>query len=131
MVFVDSNIPMYIVGVNHPNKDRCIKLLETLTRSQEIFVTNAEVYQEIIHRYSSLGQHRGIETCFSALNSFIDHVFPIDRADVLEAHRILLAYKGLSSRDALHVSIIRKYNVNTIFSFDTGFEQIKDIKRVP
>ena len=28
MIFVDSNIPMYLVGAEHPNKDAARRLLE-------------------------------------------------------------------------------------------------------
>ena len=28
MIFIDSNVPMYLVGVAHPNKDRAVAVTE-------------------------------------------------------------------------------------------------------
>ena len=52
MIFVDSNIPMYLVGAAHPNKTAAQILLESLIAKGERLVTDAEVLQEILHRYT-------------------------------------------------------------------------------
>lgn len=53
MIFVDSNIPMYLVGAPHPHKDSARRLLEQTVAQGEVLVTDAEVLQEILHRYGS------------------------------------------------------------------------------
>jgi predicted nucleic acid-binding protein len=50
MIFIDSNIPMYLVGASHPNKIEAQRLLENVIRTEEHLVTDAEVLQEILHR---------------------------------------------------------------------------------
>ena len=54
MIFVDSNIPMYLVGVEHPNKDAARRLLEQCIGRGERLVADAEVLQEILHRYVAI-----------------------------------------------------------------------------
>ena len=54
MIFIDSNVPMYLVGAAHTNKDRALAILTQLVRDGEQFVTDAEVYQEIFHRYTAI-----------------------------------------------------------------------------
>lgn len=49
MIFVDSNIPMYLVGAPHPNRNRAAAFLRE--ESAQRYATSAEVYQEILHRY--------------------------------------------------------------------------------
>ena len=44
MIFVDSNVPMYLVGAPHPNRNRAVDFLARSTA--ERLVTSAEVYQE-------------------------------------------------------------------------------------
>src|SRR5262245_34063500 len=51
MILVDSNIPMYLVGAAHPNKDSARSALERAIVDGERLVTDAEVLQEILHRY--------------------------------------------------------------------------------
>jgi predicted nucleic acid-binding protein len=52
VIFVDSNIPIYLVGAPHPRKAETQILLERATASKERLVTDAEVFQEILHRYT-------------------------------------------------------------------------------
>src|SRR5207253_83912 len=51
LIFVDSNVPMYIVGAPHPHKADAQRLLERCISDNERLVTDAEVLQEILHRY--------------------------------------------------------------------------------
>lgn len=50
MIFVDSNIPMYLVGAAHPHKADAQGLLESAIAAGERLVTDVEVLQEILHR---------------------------------------------------------------------------------
>ena len=46
MIFVDSNIPMYLVGAAHPHKTEAQVILERLIATGERLVTDAEVLQD-------------------------------------------------------------------------------------
>ena len=54
MIFIDSNIPMYIVGTAHPNQQQAQSLLERYVVEEQVLVTDAEVFQEILHRYTAI-----------------------------------------------------------------------------
>jgi uncharacterized protein len=54
LILVDSNIPMYLIGSPHPHKTDAQRLLETLIAKRESLVTDAEVLQEILHRYVAI-----------------------------------------------------------------------------
>ena len=56
MILVDSNVPMYLVGAEHPHKTDAQRLLERLTMDKRRLVSDAEVLQEILHRYAALGR---------------------------------------------------------------------------
>ena len=49
-VFVDSNIPMYVIGGEHPNRSVAQRLVSDAAMAQHRLVTDAEVLQEILHR---------------------------------------------------------------------------------
>jgi predicted nucleic acid-binding protein len=49
MIFIDSNIPMYLVGAPHPHKADARRLIEEAIARREALVTDAEVLQEILH----------------------------------------------------------------------------------
>lgn len=50
MIFIDSNVPMYLVGAAYPHKTYGQWLLKALVADQERLVTSAEVLQGILHR---------------------------------------------------------------------------------
>ena len=66
MIFVDSNIPMYLIGSPHPNQERAEQALNRLREENEQFITGVEVYQEILHRYVSIRRLEAIEPAFRA-----------------------------------------------------------------
>jgi predicted nucleic acid-binding protein len=131
VVFVDSNIPMYLVGAPHPNKDAARRVLESSIERGERLVTDAEVLQEILHRYAAIRRPDAIQPAFSALLGVVDEVFPIERADVERAKDVLLGLSGdISARDALHVAIMQRHAVSRVMSFDRGFDRFTWMERV-
>ena len=128
MIFVDSNIPMYLVGADHLHKAEARGLLERAIADGETLVTDAEVLQEILRRYAAIDRRDAIGPAFDALLGVVDEVFPVERDDVERARRLLGA-TALSARDAVHVAIMRRRGVTRILTFDRGFDAIADIQR--
>jgi len=130
MIFVDSNIPMYLIGREHPHKIDTQRLLERLASERRRFVTDAEVLQEILHRYSAVNLRDAIQPAFDALLAVVDDVFPIQRSAVERAKTILLARRRLSARDALHLAVMEEQGVSEILTFDAGYDGYPGITRL-
>lgn len=128
MIFVDSNVPMYLVGADHPHKAAARTLLERAITGGEVLVTDAEVLQEILHRYVAIDRRDAIEPATAALLDIVDEVFPVERVDVERARKIVLT-TGLSARDAIHLAIARRRAVNQILTFDRAFDDLDGIQR--
>ena len=129
MIFVDSNVPMYLVGAEHPNKNIARRLLETAIEARERLVTDAEVLQEILHRYVAIDRRDAIEPATAALVGVIDEVYPIEESDVDRARRIVLTSR-LSARDAIHLAIMQRHEVPRILTFDRAFDGLPGIERL-
>ena len=130
MIFVDSNVPMYLVGAEHPHKRDAQRALERLVGSDERLVTDAEVLQEILHRYVAIDRLDAIQPALDALLGIVDDVFPVERADVERAVRILHGRYRLSARDAIHLAIMERRGVDRLLSFDRGFDAYPGVVRV-
>ena len=130
MIFIDSNIPMYLVGASHPHKADAQLVLERVVGDRERLVTDAEVFQEILHRYAAIDRRAAIPEAFNALLGVVDDVFPIDLAVVEEAKRIVLTYASLSARDAVHVAVLRTHGIDKILTFDSAFDGVPGIERI-
>ncbi len=130
MIFVDSNVPMYLVGNPHPNRDRIEQTLARLVGEQEILVTGVEVYQEILHRYTAIGRPEQIDRAFRRLDDIVEDVLTFGRQEIREAREILQSISGISARDALHVAVMRSAGRTRILSYDTRFDEVPGIERI-
>ncbi|MBX7159672.1 MAG: type II toxin-antitoxin system VapC family toxin [Acidimicrobiia bacterium] len=121
---------MYLVGASHPNKTDAQRHLESLVLAGERLVTDAEVMQEVLHRYRAIDRRDAIQPAFDALSALVDEVLAVERADVTRAKDVLLSRWQLSSRDALHVAVMQRHGIERILSFDRGFDSVPGIIRV-
>lgn len=131
MILVDSNVPMYLVGADHPHKFDSRSVLERLLSERQRLVTDAEAFQEILHRYCAINRRDAVQAAYDALRAIVDEVFPVEEPDVIEAKNVVATHPALSARDALHVAVMRRRGVQQIFSFDRGFETVTGIERIP
>jgi len=130
VIFVDANIPMYLIGAPHPNRQRGSLLIRQVEQLGVPLVTDAEVFQEICHRYSAQGRREFIQPGFDALSQLTDHVFPIEFRNVQDAKDLMASHRQVSARDALHVAVMRHHGVEQVMSFDSGFDAIPGIHRL-
>jgi uncharacterized protein len=130
MIFVDSNIPMYLVGTAHPNKIAARHLLESAIAAGDPLVTDVEVLQEILHRYVALDRRDAIQPALDALLGVVDEVFPIALADVERAKSIVLGKRRLSARDAIHIAVMQREDISRILTFDAGFDAVPGVTRL-
>ena len=130
MILVDSNIPMYVVGSAHPHKIDAGIVLERLVAAGERLVTDAEVFQEILHRYTAINRREAIGPAFQAMLDIVDEVIPIDKADVLRAGEITQHRIQMSARDAVHIAVMERHNIQSILSFDADFDRWPGLQRI-
>ncbi len=131
MIFIDANVPMYIIGSEHRHKVDAQHILERLVGERRRLVSSSEVFQEILHRYISIGRRDAIEPAFGTLRGILDDVLAVDEIDVFAAKDIIHAHAGLSARDALHTAVMRRNHITEIVSFDRGFDAVAGIRRLP
>jgi predicted nucleic acid-binding protein len=130
MIFIDSNVPMYLIGAEHPNKAATVRTLETVTRRGERLVTDVEVLQEILHRYTAIRRSEAVQLAFDTVLGLVSETFPIQLDDVQVAKGVVCGSYGLSARDALHIAVMQRHGIDTIMSFDRGFDRYPGISRL-
>lgn len=121
---------MYLVGAAHPHKAEAQIVLEQLIASGERLVTDAQVLQEILHRYSSIRRRDAIGPAMQVTLEMVDEVYSVEKVDVMRASEIAGAPQVLSARDALHLAIMERHRVSTIFSFDSDFDRWPGLRRL-
>lgn len=121
---------MYLVGAHHPHKADARRLLEELISAGERLVTDAEVFQEILHRYVAINRRDAIQPAYDVLLGAVDDVLPVDRTIVLGAKQIVLGYRSISARDAVHLAVMDQNKIDKILSFDSGLDLFPGIRRI-
>ena len=130
MILIDSNIPMYLVGAAHRHKSDAQRLLERLISERQRLVTDAEVLQEILHRYVAINRSDAIQPAFDAVLGIVDEVLDVNLASVQRAREIVLGHPRLSARDALHLAVMEQHGIERILSFDSGFDGFPGVVRL-
>lgn len=131
MIFLDANVPMYIMGNDDRLRIDARLAVERQIAEQRRLVTSSEVFQEILHRYVSIGRRDALEPAFETLRGLVDDVLPVEEPDVYAAKDLLHAHLRLSARDALHAAVMRRRGITEIVSFDRGFDALSWIRRLP
>jgi len=121
---------MYLGGAPHPHKFEAQVLLERVTASKERLVTDAEVLQEVLHRYASINRRDAIRPALEAMLDIVDDVLPIEQRDVLRAGEILRLPEAWSARDAIHLAVMERHGIRHILSFDRDFDRWPGLTRI-
>jgi predicted nucleic acid-binding protein len=131
VILIDANIFMYAAGRESPQRLPCQRLLDRIIAGKgPATCTNTEVLQEILHRYRRL---QVPETGFQIFDAVSHLGIPIlsvtDRA-MAEARQLLEDHPSLSTRDGVHVGVMKEYGIEEVLSYDGGFSDVPWVKRL-
>ena len=129
--FLDANIPIYAAGRPHRLKEPCAQVLMLAEERPEAFLTDAEVLQELLHRYLALrlwSEGRDVFHGFADLMR--ERVEPVQAIDVEQAALLADELPELGARDLLHAAIIRRLEVQHIISADAGLDRLTEVERL-
>ena len=129
MIFVDSNIPMYVAGRDHPLRDPARRFLERARRGEVELCTSTEVLQEILYRYAALKRLDLAASVYDLFVHLCPTVLPVALADTDRAKTLLTTSRGISVRDAVHAAVMLNHDVEEIATFDEGFDRIEGVAR--
>jgi predicted nucleic acid-binding protein len=127
--FIDANVPMYAAGAEHPLKEPCRVILDLVARRKLHAVTDATVIQEILHRYTALGQReRGVQVSRLFLR-VVPVVLPLRREDIETAIGVHASNPRLQAHDSVHAAVMMAYQITCIISADKHFDGLPGIER--
>jgi len=128
--FLDANILMYAAGSVHPLRKPCRDALARAVDQEISLITDAEVLQEILHRYFSIGRPESARTIHRSAIDLCDEVLPIDVKHTTRALELLLEHRELTPRDAIHVAAMERHGLELLLSTDRDFDGLKQVERI-
>lgn len=130
MILVDSNIIMYAAGGTHPHRAPSVVFLERVANGSVDAAVDAEVLQEVLHRYRAIGRWAEGRAAYDLSRKVFPRVIPITTGILDEARQLLDAYSHLTARDALHAAACRLSGADALCSYDRDLDGIEGVKRV-
>ena len=130
MILVDSNVLMYASGADHPNKPLALRFLNRVAAGELEATVDAELLQELIHRYRALNRWPDGQQVYTLVRSLFPEVLAITGAVMDYAKRLVDEDLGVSARDAVHAAVVAIYKLEGICTFDRDFDRIRDCRRV-
>jgi predicted nucleic acid-binding protein len=131
VILLDANVFMYAAGKESPQRRPCQRLLDRIAAAEgPAACTNTEVLQEILHRYRALQVPEIGFKLFDAVAHLGIPILPVTDHAMAEARRLLETYPSLSTRDGVHLGVMKEYGIEEILSYDGGFSQVPWVKRL-
>ncbi|MBI3186147.1 MAG: type II toxin-antitoxin system VapC family toxin [Myxococcales bacterium] len=131
LIFLDTNVPIYAAGKEHPLKAPCAQVLSLVAEAPQAFVTDAEVLQELLHRYAHStvwpGGRMVLEAFFTLMRDRIEAVLT---EDVAHAVNLVESFPHLSARDLVHLAVMTRVGADRIVSADRAFDALEEIRRL-
>jgi predicted nucleic acid-binding protein len=130
VILLDANILMYAAGREHPHKEPSAELLARVARGTVEAAIDAEILQEVLHRYRSLGRRRDGFRLYDLTRTVVRTVLPVTDAVMDEARSLLESHPRLSARDAVHAGVCLVFSADAFCSYDRDFDRIEGLRRV-
>ena len=130
MILVDTNVVMYAAGADHPHKAPSVAFLERVAAGEIDAVLDAEVLQEILHRYRALGRWSDALRVFDLARSIFPVVLPVTDSVLVRACALLDEHPGLMTRDGVHAAVVLEHGLDGICSFDSDVDVIDGLERI-
>jgi hypothetical protein len=129
-MFVDTAIPMYAAGGDHPLRDPSLRILRLVREGDLDAVTSTEVVQEVAHRFLAIRRPEiASQLALDVLDLFAP-VLPITHALMRRVPDLARKYPSLSARDLVHVATCIHEGISEIVSPDRAFDQVAEIRRI-
>ncbi len=130
MILVDANVLMYAAGAPHRLKRPSADLLDRIARGEIDAGIDAEILQEILHRYRAIRRWEEGRQLYDLARALFPAVLPVT-AEVMDVARHLLDGRPeASARDAVHAAACRIYEAEAICSWDRDFDRFAGLRRV-
>ena len=124
-------MPIYAAGKPHPLKAACGQILRLAALNPGAFVTDAEVLQELLHRYRGSEQWEVARARIEDFGTVMrDRVAPLLADDVLTATRLADTHPRLSARDLVHLAVLRRVGAGSIITADADFDAVDGVIRL-
>jgi len=130
VILLDANILMYAAGAPHAHKGPSVALLNRIARGEVDAAVDADVLQEILHRYAALKQWKAGRRLYDDARVILPRVVPVTGEAMDLARTLMDDVPHLMARDAVHAAVVISTGATAFVSFDKDFDRIAGVRRL-
>ena len=134
---IDTSVFMYARGKGHHYKNPCKSLVLSFGDGsfEEEYgqaVIDSEMFQEILYRYSLIGEKDTAITLLRNIYALELDILPVGSGEIEKMMELAAKYKNenITPRDIVHASVMLTNNIKKIISTDRNFDCIEEIQRI-
>lgn len=121
---------MYAAGADHPHKVPSVSLLRRIALDEIAAAVDAEVLQEILHRYRAIRRWQEGRQVYALARRIVPLVVAITDRIVDRARDLLDADARLGARDALHAAVVLDRGMEGVCSYDRDLDRVTGLRRL-
>jgi len=129
VILLDANIPMYAAGRVHPCKEPSLRVLRAIAEGTLNAAVDAEVLQEILHRYRAIDRWDDGLHVYRLLRVAVPTTLPITAKVLDRARDLMVSDAQLLARDAVHAAVCLESGAAAFCSYDRDFDRVVGIVR--
>lgn len=129
MILIDANIFMYAAGTEHPHKGPSVALLRRVAGGEIDAAVDAEVLQEILHRYRAIRRWDEGREVYALARRIVPMVVAMTDQIVDRARDLLDDDARLGARDAVHAAVVLQRGMDGVCSYDRDLDRIEGVRR--
>ncbi len=127
MWYVETSVLACAVGMRHPSRDDCVRLVEAVAQGSLEAAISSEVVEELLFVLYKRNMIDAALQLSGHLQSLFSDLVPVTHKELSAACGILERHPELSSRDAVHAACAIEYQMTGIVTLDERFEALDSV----
>lgn len=130
MIILDTTVLAYAVGVDHPLRAPCQRLVRAIADGEVVATTTIEVIQEFTHVRA---RRRNRKDAAELARDYIELLSPlliVEEPDLREGLRLFEETARIGAFDAVLAAAAHAAGADALVSADTGFSAVTSIRHV-
>lgn len=126
----DTSIFVYALGIEHPYKQHCRKILERAGAAELRGEASADLVQELAHQRLRRTRDRASAAEAARMAARMCELHPLEPDDVRRGIDLFESHPDLDARDAIFAALAINRGIDAILATDRAFEGIDGLERI-
>lgn len=130
MIVLDTTVLVYATGTEHPLREPCRRIVDSVSQDRIDATTTVEVIQEFVHVRSRRRSRAEAAELGAAYADLLTPLLPVSVSDLHSGLRLYAAGDRLGAFDAVLAAAALGIHADALVSADTAFGDVPGVRYV-